>query len=107
MSPRPGCLLCDDGCKWCEPVTPPEWFDAGTKTQRERVARGGHPLGGPLHRDEALRCQGCRHVVRRRRSSTYIKCGLREHTRGPGTDVRLKWRACSLYEAIDNTQETT
>lgn len=36
----------------------------------------------------------CREFAKR-----YWKCGLVKATGGPGTDIRLKWAACSRWEA--------
>ena len=43
-------------------------------------------------------CKHCTHLHRKRYSKTYIKCGLRPNTNGPGTDHKAGWEACGKYE---------
>lgn len=49
---------------------------------------------------EGARCRTCRRTVPSRFGSarTYWKCERRGITHGQGTDHRLKWNACRLYE---------
>lgn len=80
---------------------PPDWLGKGaTHAQTMRALRGFHPTGAQLHADEALRCGGCAHAVRRHHGKVYWKCGLdrARWTSGPGTDIRAKWRACARFE---------
>lgn len=45
-------------------------------------------------------CRYCRHVTYRSNGNRqYVKCSRRGITRGQGTDHRLKWDACRLFEA--------
>ncbi len=77
------------------------WFTAGKTTPARHslnVLRGFHPLGGALHASKELRCKTCRHRVRAQHARDYHKCGKAAQTRGPGTDLRLKWRACWLHQ---------
>jgi len=80
----------------------PEWFTAGKTTpatHKDNVRRGLHPFGIRLHRNASLRCKTCRHAKRHRWGGTYWKCAtLPVQTKGPGTDLRLKWRACQRWE---------
>lgn len=81
----------------------PEWVGVGsTATQKIVALRGLHPTGRTLHADETLRCRDCRLTARSGGNNrTYIKCTLdrKRWTRGPGSDIRLKWRACDKFEA--------
>lgn len=43
-------------------------------------------------------CKGCAHLLRIRYSKTYIKCDQSKLTHGPGTDWRVGWPACGLFE---------
>lgn len=44
-------------------------------------------------------CKTCKHLVRLRYSRTYLKCAkARKVTKGPGTDIRAKSKACCLWE---------
>ena len=51
---------------------------------------------GPLGR----RCKTCKHMTPTSYHSarTYWKCARRGFSHGQGTDHRLKWAACRLYE---------
>ncbi len=46
-------------------------------------------------------CGTCGHIVRTGRSRSYPKCGLNSAcwTHGPKTDIRVRWAACSKWEA--------
>ena len=45
-----------------------------------------------------LTCKTCRHLLRKQRSKTYLKCAHRRNTNGPGTDHRAGWPACASFE---------
>ncbi|MCL6548897.1 MAG: hypothetical protein K6T30_08310 [Alicyclobacillus sp.] len=49
-------------------------------------------------------CKSCKHIRRKTVYSGkhYYKCEYRGNTNGPGTDHRLKWRACALFEERQN-----
>lgn len=48
---------------------------------------------------EGKTCRTCRFLYRKRRDSrTYLKCMMRIHTNGPGTDHKAGWLACAKYE---------
>jgi len=49
---------------------------------------------------EGKMCRTCVHTVATsyRTNRTYWKCDRRGITHGQGTDHRLKWAACRLYE---------
>ena len=54
------------------------------------------------------KCGNCLHCEREEyHRKTYFKCRLKNHTRGPGTDLRLKWRACPKWEPKEGKDETT
>ena len=98
------CLLCTDGCKWCQPPPSswPSWFKPSKHAlaHQERVRKGLHPLGFMLS-DLKETCGTCanRYVVRM--SGSYHNCRKVRHTGGPGTDVRMKWQACEHWEKTD------
>lgn len=48
-------------------------------------------------------CGTCRHYTVRQMAKTYRKCGLMRAawTGGPGTDIRKRDPACSLWDAAD------
>jgi hypothetical protein len=53
---------------------------------------------------EGETCRHCRHVIANptRSRRTFYKCRKRgAPTNGPGTDHRLKWRACGRFEVDD------
>lgn len=57
-------------------------------------------LPGPL----AETCGTCaNHVANDQWSKRYYKCKLVHWTHGPGTDIRLKDPACSLWRAIEQS----
>lgn len=47
---------------------------------------------------EGKQCKTCVHLVRKELSATYFKCNKFKNTAGPGTDWRVSWQACGLYE---------
>jgi len=49
---------------------------------------------------EGKACRSCRHMVTHTPTGnrTYWKCYRRGITNGAGTDHRLKWNACRLWE---------
>ena len=67
------------------------------KGNRKDDPRGNAaPIGtGP----DGETCGTCKHCWARRMSKRYYKCGLVRSTGGPKTDIRLKWAACSRWEA--------
>ena len=44
-------------------------------------------------------CKTCRFSYAREFSQRYWKCALVKATRGEGTDIRIKWAACSQWDA--------
>lgn len=75
----------------------PSWFKGGTRTKRDNVARGLHPLGMPLHEDETKSCGGCSHLFVRSRGRRWTKCDLRA-TGCRATDISRRWRACAMFK---------
>ena len=65
-----------------------------------RIARGFHPFGLRLREPAGEKCGSCRHLQRSYTSPGrwFNKCALRGVTRGPATDLRLKWPACERWE---------
>jgi len=54
------------------------------------------PIGsGP----EGETCKSCKHSWSHTTAKRYWKCALVKPTRGAGTDIRLKWAACSRWES--------
>jgi hypothetical protein len=47
---------------------------------------------------EGKRCKHCKHLVVKRYANKYFKCAHRPNTNGPGTDHRVNWAACWLFE---------
>jgi hypothetical protein len=47
---------------------------------------------------EGTKCKTCVHLVVRQFANRYFKCRKRKMTSGPGTDHRVGWNACGLYE---------
>lgn len=96
----PGCLLCENGCRWCQPteLPLPGWAKGATKTGKTNARRGLHPFGAALARNGET-CGTCDHLERETyHGKTYLKCRLTKRTRGAGTDVRAKWPACRFWE---------
>lgn len=79
-----------------------------TARQATTLATGWHPLGHKLHPNAAppddrqapgLRCRTCTHLCHQvGTSGSYLKCAAHLITRGPGTDVRAWWPACTTYQ---------
>jgi hypothetical protein len=74
------------------------WFDDYTKRHPDRVNPCVRAYGlGP----EGEICGNCSHLYRNVRSKVYLKCDLRTHTNGPGSDHRSRWPACGKFEDRD------
>lgn len=74
---------------WDQPMRP-------TKAKRGQPKGNAAPIGsGP----KGETCRTCVHATSRTFAKTYWKCGLVKATGGPATDIRLKWAACSRWEA--------
>lgn len=112
----PPCLFCDGTttCPLCPPAskptpTPwrkfsdgavPAWARRATFTQQRRAAKGLHPLGLPLAAPGET-CGTCVHLVRAWGRRTYFKCALSRQSRGPATDTRVSWPACTGWLAVE------
>lgn len=48
---------------------------------------------------ENTTCKTCAHLYRNRKQKAYLKCDLRVHTNGPGSDHKAGWPACAKYQA--------
>lgn len=67
---------------------------------RMRTLRGLHPHNGlPLRQPSGETCKSCEHCWAKRYSGTYYKCELTPDSKGPATDVRVRWPACEKWEA--------
>ncbi len=47
--------------------------------------------------DPAKTCGSCAYHFSRSRQTTFHKCGYTPWTRGPATDVRVSWPACTAW----------
>jgi len=65
--------------------------------QLRRIAEGKHPLHGLPLAGNGETCGTCAHRRALRMGGTYWKCTASEMTRGPRTDIRLKWPACTMW----------
>lgn len=94
-----GTLFGDDGPRALR------WFRAGKNTpraQQRNVARGLHPLGIGLSETPGALCGNCAFwIVEWHKVRCYPKCGRMvdagTSTRGPGTDIRARWRGCAAW----------
>lgn len=77
----------------------PRWFTPSKSqpTCARNVARGLHPTGVPLG-DAGECCGTCEHRVLRAWSKRWWKCAKGRMSRCAASDIRLKWRACSMWE---------
>ncbi len=46
---------------------------------------------------EDKRCKDCAHHYTNEFANVYHKCDQVPETRGPGTDIRIKWQACERF----------
>lgn len=67
-----------------------------TVPQHPKKGYAAPPGTGPV----GERCRSCKHLARKGRAKTYLKCGLmrRHWTNGPGTDILAKSPACRHWE---------
>lgn len=74
----------------------PKWYKPSPqrKTCNRHVLAGRHPTGAELGA-EGETCGSCRH---RNFDTSPYKCALGRFTRGPATDVLLKWRRCARWQ---------
>lgn len=102
------CLLCSDGCRYCEgkPRTP-SWF-RGTTTKGHmgvklrRVLQGLHPFGASLGPEES-RCGTCARFRPAGHHARFPKCQNLD-TSSATSDCRAAWRGCSAW--TPQTKET-
>lgn len=72
-----------------------------------RIERGLHPHNGlPVRQPAGETCGSCEHHRVKRWSGTYHKCALTPDTRGPATDIRVRWPACEKWRANTPKEET-
>lgn len=86
--------------RWTALAGPAEWFTGGPATFAKRVEAGLHPTGRRLAMWPGATCGRCRHAVTvETHGIGYWKCAIDRATwtRGPGSDVRLRWRACASW----------
>lgn len=82
---------------WNQPMKP------APKAKRGQAKGNAAPIGsGPMGQT----CGSCAHSYRRAGGSkTFHKCRLVKATGGPGSDIRLKWPACSRWQAATANRE--
>lgn len=81
---------------WDQPMKP-------SKSKRGQPNGNAAPIGsGPAGET----CGSCKHSYCVQYAKRYHKCRLVKATGGPGTDIRLKWAACSRWEAKPNDNQT-
>ena len=74
---------------WDQPLLPP------AKRKSGQPKGNPSPIGsGPAGET----CRSCAHAYCRSFAKTSWKCGLVKATGGPGSDIRLKWAACSQWQ---------
>ena len=63
------------------------------------ISQGYHPFGYPLVNNgkTCKDCSNCK-ATGKRHTHNYYKCLLKGNSRGPGTDLRLKWPACIYFK---------
>jgi hypothetical protein len=87
------------------------WQGREAEAARERVKAkrkprngGNREMTGAHGERVGFKCGDCAHLFRKKHSGgEYFKCGKREDTNGPGSDHRLYWGACGLFEARPKT----
>ena len=77
-----------------EPPKPMSRGRLRTARQREAIAGGIHPMTRRPLLLTGETCGTCSHLID---GAPYFKCDRMEITRGPATDIRKSWPACSLY----------
>ena len=91
-----------------DPPPPATGHGDGRYQQRHKaaLAAGVHPLTKYPLRTDGTRCGTCAFVrVQGMTNGTYYKCAKAAYSRGPATDLRLRWPACVLYEAHGEQEE--
>lgn len=75
---------------------------ARTMRHRMTIASGNHPFGGPLLKPAGETCGTCKHCVVKQYGKRFYKCMLNRGTwtKGPGSDLRKKWPACSRFQPL-------
>lgn len=78
-------------------LTPEQRRSLASRANSER-ALGHAALPGTGPKGET--CATCKHIVRKRMSKTYLKCGLKraDWTSGSKTDIRASDPACLRFE---------
>ncbi len=54
---------------------------------------------------EGQTCKTCAHLVCKHFNKRYYKCDLTRQTNGPGTDWRVSWDACGLWEPREEGEQ--
>lgn len=68
-------------------------------------SQGENPMLVFGYGPDGATCKSCAHLIRDDwHNKTYLKCNLRKHTRGAGSDHRASWPACKKYEAKTTTK---
>lgn len=63
------------------------------------IPKKGNPMLRNGYGPEGKKCKHCTHLIRKDfHSKVYYKCFYRGDTNGAGTDHRVNWPACKLFE---------
>lgn len=73
----------------------PRWRELASASKRERNIAAMHATYG---KTEGKQCSGCAHFTTRGVGRNYFKCMKFKVTSGHGTDWRVHWQACGLFE---------
>jgi hypothetical protein len=74
------------------------------KAKRKPLNSGNQEMIGSHGARTGFKCGGCAHIFRKKHNAgEYFKCDRHGDTDGPGTDHRLYWPACGLFEARPKT----
>lgn len=79
----------------------PAWYTPSRERKRAnaQVASGRHPFGLQLGPPEST-CGSCDHAYRVSwRTRSFWKCRYVKETRGPGSDLRKRWRGCERFQS--------
>jgi hypothetical protein len=54
------------------------------------------------YRPEGKKCKDCEHHFTKNFAKNYHKCAVfyKRNTGGPGTDIRVGWKACKKFKAM-------
>lgn len=73
-------------------------FDVGEPPPPSEDELNPNPMVKKHGRTIGEKCKTCDYLCWHQRSKRWYKCELRGITSGAGTDHRVSWDACGLYE---------